>query len=253
MLFSRKKIIGIDLKSDHASAVLVELDERHNTLVVLDYATLAITDPEQTLEETLGRLLGKMRSRCRQCALAMWPEGARLKFFTRDGSNSVDPSRKSIGFEPGSIFEGATLENYVFDFDRCEAFKNVEGDSFFIGSGIPSSAAEAAEIAFSTLGYKLQLFQLTPIALFNAFVQSHEEVARNEPYLLADIGRSQSSIICGFKKHPPIMRTIDVGWGDVPARFLDESPDADATQPMRQICKWLIPLRVSLPPEYPRN
>jgi Tfp pilus assembly PilM family ATPase len=175
------------------------------------------------LEDTVRVLLKKLKSRCRDCAISVWPEGARVKIFEGRKWASGHEMRDLIAADSRGIFNEA-LTDYTFDCVK-EAGIGAGADadhSLFVGCGIPRSETERLQAVFPALGYRLHLLQLMPIAVFNAFAHSHEEIFAKKPYLLADIGKSRMTVVAGAANRLPLLRVIEFGWGEVDARFIEE-------------------------------
>ncbi len=223
MLFSRnKKVIGIYTCEDYHAAVLLQFDPKEKKPIILRFAIVPQGDEEQPLGDSLRILIRKLRTRCRTCALSCWPDGARLKFFEAPKDADTERLRAQLRIGNTTVLN-ERFEAYTLDCDKLGQFKGPEGKAHFISCGVPDIQRKNIEAAFSSLGLELQILQLSPVSLFNAFAISHDDVLAKQPYLVADIAKNRTIIIGGYQKQLPLVRILDIGWGNVDEMFGGES------------------------------
>ena len=200
--FSRKKkVVGIDLGHSCLKAVLLALNQDTQEVRVLNYAMITRDEPEVPFEESLRLLWNKLGTRCQDCVVALWPEGGVIRMF--ESATSLDQVREQLKAEVQP--EGA--EEFALD---CAAI-GLDGKSRFIGCAMPEITNTEIETAVKGIGKRLKLVQLVPIAIFNAFVVAYEKAAREETFLLVDIGSTVTTILGGRRGELRFSRTIE--WG----------------------------------------
>jgi hypothetical protein len=214
-VFRRKRqIIGIDLGASRAKAVVLEYGEGENSVSIREYAVLPM-DREQPLENLLRKLLRKLRTRCRECAISAWPAGARLRFFDGKAEPELARAVRRGNFDASSLFCEA-LDDYVAQCCQVTRLRGASDSAMYVACGIPRGELSAIENALRKLRYQLCLFQLAPVAVLNAFTASQTETARKEPFLLVDFGRGRMTIWGGLRGSVRVMHRVDFPWGEIP-------------------------------------
>jgi hypothetical protein len=230
-VFRRKRqIIGIDLGASRAKAVVLEYGDGENSVTVRDYAVLPLAR-EQPLEDLLRKLLRKLRTRCRECAISAWPAGARLRFFDGKAEPELVRALRGGNIDASALFCEA-LEDYVAQCCPVASLRGNRDSSMFVACGIPRGELNVIENALRKLRYQICLFQLAPVAVLNAFTASQTDTARKEPFLLVDFGRARMTIWGGLGGSVRVMRRVDFSWGEMPEPPFSvadaESADNDA-------------------------
>src|SRR5215207_10008062 len=102
MFRRHREIIGIDLGSAFAKAVVLRIPGAGQQLVAREHAVVPVDTGGGTagLERTLRQLFRSLRSRTRHCAIAAWPEGAKLRFFDRGSSQTA---REAAQMKPEEV------------------------------------------------------------------------------------------------------------------------------------------------------
>src|SRR6185436_6416040 len=111
-MFGKREIIGIDLGATRAKAVVLAYGSGNTPMSIRGHAMVPCGDPEQPLGDLLRQLLRKLRSRCRDCAVSAWPDGARLRLF--EGKTEPDLIEAvRAGTDDASRLFYEPLEDYV--------------------------------------------------------------------------------------------------------------------------------------------
>src|SRR4051812_49218541 len=76
-----RQIIGLDLGASRVKAVVLQFRPGEEGMLVRDYAIEMVAEGGEPLQVVLKRVLRRLRTRCRDCAIAMWPGGAMLRYF----------------------------------------------------------------------------------------------------------------------------------------------------------------------------
>jgi Tfp pilus assembly PilM family ATPase len=213
MFGSRREIIGIDLGTASAKAVVLRLSADGEAPLVREY-TIVPTQPGGTaiaLEQTLARVFRKLRTRSRDCAIAVWPAGAKFRFFDR---GTPEAARAIPNIKPEEVRQlfHEELNGYVSVCGKVESCQEAGVSSMCVAEAVPKEAIDAIEGAVKNLGRRLRVVQLTPLALLNAFTSSCLEVAREEPFLVTDFGRERALIIGGYRGLARVIRVVDFPW-----------------------------------------
>jgi hypothetical protein len=156
MFFRRRQIIGIDIGTSCAKAVVLDYGAESEKVFIREYAILPLESEDQPLAETLWRLLRKLRTRCRECAVSGWPSGARVRLFDRatDSAAVHIRSGKKAG---GDLLFHEELNDYVTECGPVANLRGTRENSMFLASGIPRPELNAMESALRKLRYKLVL------------------------------------------------------------------------------------------------
>ena len=184
----KKQIIGIELGTVCLKAAVIEFNGK--TLLLREHAIQPVEGMD--LVAALGLLLSKLKSSCRDCAIAARPESAILRFIEHDPTGTID-IRSLLNPEVGQ----AGLEEYILDFVDIGKGKQAPKSRLYVACGAPRKELEDARQLFHQLKYNIQLFQLTPIAVFNAFQASLEEGPVVKPFLSVDFGGKRTSLSGG--------------------------------------------------------
>lgn len=230
MFSKRKQIIGIELGSACLKAAVVELIESTNELLVREYAIHPVETTSHDLVTSVGLLLGKLKTKCRDCAIAAWPDSALFRFFEHDPTDAT-PIRKLLN--PESAGTSQAIEDYALDFVDAGPGKQSQKSRTYVACGLPRKEVEATRDLLGQLKYKLKLFQLSPIAVFNAFQFSLEEDATRKPFLSVDLGYKRSSL-SGGEAELHLMREIQWGGNDLKSTLVEQQVIA-ADQPLEEL------------------
>ena len=231
MFKKRRQVIGVELGTACLKAAVIEFDESTKGLLVREYAIQQVEGTNHDLVTSLGLLLGKLKTKCRDCAIAAWPESAIFRFFEHDleGSGNIRDVLNPEG--PGSQKSG--LDGYVLDFVDAGKGKQSPKGRLYVACGVPREELEATRELFQNLKYNIKLFQLTPVAVFNAFQASLEEGPVALPFMSVDFGRKRTSL-SGGDGDLHLMRVIEWGTDDL-EQALIERQMMTASQTLQEI------------------
>src|SRR5260221_8440226 len=187
MFFNNRQIIGLDIGASRAKAVLLEQGKADGSMAVRDYAIDRLDEPNLPLETQLRPLLKRLRSRCRDCAVSLWPSGAKLRLI----NGNVEP--KTVGEMRRGTADGKSLfheelKGYICEYGEITGLTRRKADSTFAVCGLPEIEITRIEKALHTLGYRVHLVQLAPLAVLNAFAASQGEEELTRPFELVDFG-----------------------------------------------------------------
>jgi Tfp pilus assembly PilM family ATPase len=232
-MFSKaKQIIGVELGSACLKAAVIEFHEKNNGLLVREYAIQPIEGGSHDLVTSLGLLLSKLKTKCRECAVAAWPDSAIFRFLEHDISGSQDiRAVLNTGSNPHAAGDG--LGDYILDFMDTGKGRQSEKGRLYVACGAPRKEIEAVRDLFAQLKYSIKLYQLTPIAVFNAFQASLDDAVVAKPFLAVDLGRRRSSL-SGGDTELHLMRELAWGADDLQKALIDMGIIAPG-QPMREM------------------
>ena len=218
MFFKRtKQIIGVELGSACLKAAVIELNEGTKELLVREYAIQSLEATTHDLVTSLGLLLSKLKTKCRDCAIAAWPDSAIFRFFEHDPT-STTPIRSVLNPDSSS---SQGLDEYILDFVDAGKGKQSPKGRLYAACGVPRGELEATRDLFKQLKYNIQLFQLTPIAVFNAYHSSLEVGPAPQPFLAIDFGRKRTSL-SGGEAELHLMRAIEWGSDDLQRALVEQ-------------------------------
>lgn len=213
----RATVTGIDIGSGCAKAVVLEGNSRAKSIVVREFALLPIEDPAQPFATTLRLLLGKLRTRSPECALAAWSPGAQVRFIVSNGAytgrirkESPTPDAEETVQTDGSA--PMTEADHVFDASPIPGSKRTGSTTKMIECGILRVDLDVIHGAFKEVRRSLRLVQLNPVSLFNAFAVSHPEIVARDSYLLVDIGKRHTMLVAGARGAMRLIRVVELGW-----------------------------------------
>ena len=222
-----KQIIGVELGSACLKAAVIEFNERSKTLLMREYAIQPVEDAQHDLLTSVGLLLGKLKTSCRDCAITGWPDSSLLRFFEHDTETTSNIRQVLDASQEG-------LDGFILDFvDTGEGTQSPKS-RLYLACGLPRKEMEATRDPFQQLKYNILLFQLSPIAVFNAFQASLEEHKLEKPFLSIDFGRKRSSLSGGGNGALHLMREIPWGADDL-QRFLEEQKVISKGQSLRDL------------------
>jgi Tfp pilus assembly PilM family ATPase len=216
MFRRHREIIGIDLGSAVAKAVVLRIPGEGQQLIAREHAVVPVEAGGGTtgLERTLRQLFRTLRSRTRDCAIALWPAGAKLRFFDRGSSQTARAPAQLKPEEVQRLFP-EPLVGYVSACAPVESCRESETSSMFVAEAVPKQAIDDLEAVLRKLGRRLSVLQLTPIALLNAFTSAHLDIARDEPFLVADFGKERTLIVAGYHGLARAVRVVDFPWESI--------------------------------------
>jgi Tfp pilus assembly PilM family ATPase len=216
MFRRHREIIGIDLGSAVAKAVVLRIPREGQQLIAREHAVVPVEPggSRTALERTLRQLFRSLRSRTRFCAITMWPEGAKLRFFDR---GSAQTSRAPAQLKPDEVQRlfPEPLVGYVSACAPVETCRESETSSMCVAEAVPKQAIDDLEAVLRKLGRRLTVLQLTPIALLNAFTSARQDIARDEPFLVADFGKERTLIVAGYHGLARTVRVVDFPWESI--------------------------------------
>jgi len=129
--------------------------------------------------------------------------------------------------QPSDLFY-EDLDDYIAE---CGPAANLNGKSqevMFVACGIPRRQLNTVRDALRKLRYRLRLFQLTPVAVLNAFTASQTDEARTRPFLVVDFGTARMTILAGHGGSVRVMRRVDFPFGEVPEPPIPADPSGGA-------------------------
>jgi Tfp pilus assembly PilM family ATPase len=227
MFATRREIIGIDLGSGWAKAVVLRLQGSGEAPLVREYA-MAPAEPGESraaLEHTLRRLFRKLRTRSRDCAVTCWPAGAKLRLFDRDTPEAARAINRMSPEELDQLFH-EKLAGHVAVCGRVESCAQGAPSATCIAEAVPKETIADLEAVLRKLGRRLRVLQLAPIALLNAFTSSCLDVAREQPFLVTDFGRERALIVAGYGGLVRAIRVVDFPWETVRAQGATAAADS---------------------------
>jgi len=215
MFFNKRQIIGLDLGASRAKAVLLEQRKGDNSVVVRDYAIDRLDEPNLPLETQLRRLLRQLRSRCRDCAVSVWPSGSKLRVINGNVEpETVREMRQGIADQKKLFHE--ELKGYLCEYGEISSLTRRKADPSFAVCALPEIELTRIEKALHTLGYRIQVVQMAPLAVLNAFAASQGEQELKRPFVLVDFGRACMTILGGSAAGLRMLRRIEFPWGEIP-------------------------------------
>lgn len=214
MFRQRRQLVGLDLSDACANAVVVEAVEDSQELFIREYVMQA-REENQPLEDLVADIYGKLRTRSKECALSAWPQGSVLRFAEDDANDPRQMRRRFL-----KEAEGA-MDHHVLDCVQLETKRKGSMKSY-LACGIPVEELKRFSNIFTRRGVEVRLLQLSPIAVFNAFQASHDDLVKESPYLLLDFAEHTTTIIAGRGSELQLIRIVE--WGMAPLRnlLLDE-------------------------------
>ena len=228
MFSKEREIIGIDLGSGWAKAVVLRL--REEGPLVREYAMVPSEpgDSRKALEETLRKLFRQLRSKSSECAVTFWPNGAKMRFFDRGTPEAAKSLARATAGEIESLFH-EELKDYVAVGGPVEGCHTDFQSSMGVAEAVPKIAVAEVESALRKLGRRLRVLQLAPLALLNSFSTSCAEIARDHSYVVTDFGRERALILAGFRGVARVARVVEFPWELIKTQVVD---DAGAVDPV---------------------
>ena len=230
MFGRRREIIGIDLGSGAAKAVVLRLEEEGKCITMREHVVVPTEygGGRIALERTLAKVFGKLRTRSRDCAITMWPDGAKLRLFDLGTAQGAKAIASSSPAEVQRLFP-EKLTGYVSVCSKVESCRDGESSSMCVAEAVPQQTLHDVEAVLRNLGRRLRVLQLTPLALLNAFTSSCLDIARDEPYLVADFGRERALIVAGYQGLARAVRVVDFPWESIITSGKSEESAAGST------------------------
>ena len=191
----------------HACLKAVALEKNADTgeVSVLRYATYRLENKEQPLGVAVGKLLRRLRSRTKQCAVAFWPPHSVLRFVER--SSSDNSSLRQWLQSPQSPL--GDLQDHLLDFCDLGPSPDDPTQRRFVVCASPRESVRDIARELEKAGLHPVLMQLTPMALSNAFHFSRDK--QSLPFLTCDIGAHGAHISGGHSDQVLLLRTVP--WG----------------------------------------
>jgi Tfp pilus assembly PilM family ATPase len=233
MAFGKRRIIGLDIGETRVKAVLLEQSSK-SEVAIRDYAVDRSEGEGVPLVERLRGPLRQLRTRCRECAISAWPAGSRLRMINPTAEPDLFSAIKTGSHDPSALFF-EELDEHVVECGEIGRLNGKSDGSTMLASGVPSEELDAIERALRKLGYRISLFQLTPVAVLNAFAASHTDDMGKQPFILVDFGKARMTIIGGCRGAVQMIRRVEFSWGEIPeplvsAEHVDGSEDASASE-----------------------
>jgi len=208
--------IGIDLGRHSMKAVL--LARRGTQRFALTH--FAIKDlPEEAntleaLEENLRSLLRDLGGKAKACGVALSSADSMVRILEQ---NSIPPEllRDALRIN-GPLLLSQDCREWVID---CAAIAPpnpatpvAEGAPVhYLVGGLPRPHVAKVYEACVKNKVPATVFQLPPVALFNAFEFANEETFKSQAFVLVDIGHQSSTVIVGVKEELILVRSLDYG------------------------------------------
>lgn len=210
--FFARKIIGLDLGSSRVKAVVLQYRPGEDP-VIRDYAVEEMAEGEP-LDAVLRRLLKRLRTRSREVAVAMWPKGARLRYFDGAADRTLLDRVQSGTAAAADLFH-EDLPDHVVACERLAITDDGTRHAIHVAGAIPRAEIAALEATLARLGCRIRSIQLTPLAILNAFAAS--QVKGRQPFLAVDFGRGKMTVFGVASGVMSFIHTIDFPWGEIPA------------------------------------
>jgi|GEM_PF-3859054 len=209
--FFARKVIGLDLGSSRVKAVVLQYRPGEDP-VIRDYAVAERAEGEP-LEGVLRRLLKRLRTRARDCAVALWPPGARLRYFDGAADRTLLDRVQSGTAAAADLFH-EDLPEHVVACQRLAITDDGTRHAIHVACAIPRAEIAAIESTLARVGCRLRSIQLTPLAILNAFAAS--QVQGRRPFLAIDFGRGKMTVFGVAGGVMSFIHTIDFPWGEIP-------------------------------------
>lgn len=177
----------------------------------------APSDTLDGLEGNLRTLLRELGGTAKACGIAVSHEEAMVRILEQ---NTIPPEllRDALRIN-GPMLLSQDCREWVID---CAAIKSNEPEpapekkgeaacAHYLVGGL--SRVHVAKVHDAFLKNKLPdtLFQLPPVALFNAFEFANPEAFDSQAFVLVDIGHLSSTVIVGVKGELVLVRSLDYG------------------------------------------
>lgn len=201
------RIIGLDLGASCLKAALMEKRPETNDLVLRNYATYDREDASEPLDLSVSKLVRKLKTRTRLCALAIWSQDSVLRFMQKRADDPFDPQSLQNQSDPLT----RDLGTYILDFADLGISPKDESLKDFLVCGTPRSTVLELIQILANARLDVGMVQLMPVAISNAFHFSQSSETLQDPFLLADIGTNQSYISGGYQGKVLLLRSVP--WG----------------------------------------
>jgi type IV pilus assembly protein PilM len=217
--------IGIDV-GRHSMKAVVLTRRGSSRFVLTHFAVLKLpekpgggtqepADALDGLEENLRALLRELGGTAKACGIAVSHEEAMVRILEQ---SNIPPEllRDALRIN-GTKLLSQDCREWVID---CAAIKSSEpatekkseeACAHYLVGGL--SRGNVAKVHDACLKNKLAdtLFQLPPVALFNAFEFANQETFNSQAFVLVDIGHFSSTVIVGVKGELVLVRSLDYG------------------------------------------
>lgn len=170
------------------------------------------------LEGNLRKLLHELGGTAKACGIAVSHEEAMVRILEQ---NTIPPEllRDALRIN-GPMLLSQDCREWVIDCaaitssEPASAAANKPGEEacvHYLVGGLPRT--HVAKVHDACVKNKLAdtLFQLPPVALFNAFEFANQEAFDSQAFVLVDIGHVSSTVIVGVKGELVLVRTLDYG------------------------------------------
>jgi Tfp pilus assembly PilM family ATPase len=221
------QIIGLDLGASRIKAVVLQFDPESGEMLVRDYAIETLAENGESLEPVLRRLLRRLRTRSRRCAVAMWPDGALLRCFEPEAERELVKQLQRGKADAKQIFHDG-VQNHVSACERLASFGDADVLAPYVACAIPQEAIDRVEAILRRLGYDIAAVQVTPLAILNAFAASQER--SSQAFLAVDFGRGRMTVLGGAADTVTLIRTVDFPWGEIPLPMIPSSEHEDDSE-----------------------
>jgi len=215
MLGRKRQIIGIDLGAARAKAIVLDYGKTDDDVYIRESSVHPLTDPDEPLSDVVRNLVRSLRTRCRDCAVTAWPTGSMLRIFDAKAEPALIKAVRTGRAAASDLFY-EKLDDYIAE---CGPALNLNGNAAegtYVACGIPRRQLTTVRDVLRKLGFRLRLFQLTPVAVLNAFTASQTEEARTGPFFVVDFGTARMTLIAGHGGSVRVIRRVEFPFGEVP-------------------------------------
>lgn len=220
------RIIGLDIGAYCLKAALLEKHPESGEILLRHYATYDRPQIPERLDVSISKLVKKLRTRVRLCAVAVWPERSVLRFTQRNSDSPIDLKNLQDKTDPLT----SDLEDYILDFADLGSLPNNEGGKNFLICGSPREAILELMQTLANARLDVAMVQLMPVAISNAFHFSQSNDTRKNPFLFADVGARQTHISGGHSGKVLLLRTVPWGALDFQERLRSAPKGRNATE-----------------------
>lgn len=209
-------VIGVDIGRHSLKSILLQ-KKGGNRYVVTHFAAHTIPEDSQRTVEELGKqlklLLKNMGGTAKGCVVAVNSPDALIRIVDQ-------PATETIALREALRLNGLALLNqdcrdFVLDCDLIPTVNEAEtpaGQKRYLVAGLPRNEITQLSAAFEkNIPCPVNALQLGPVSIFNAFEFAQEEVFKEQPFFLLDIGHISATMMVGVKGELVLIRNVDFG------------------------------------------
>ncbi|MHA3770347.1 pilus assembly protein PilM [Verrucomicrobiota bacterium sgz303538] len=210
-------VIGVDIGRYALKSVLLQRRGTDQLAITHfgSYVPAAPATDADTLTHYLKALLKDMGGSAKACAVSVSSPDALLRIIEQ-------PETPTTILRDALRLNGMALLNqdcraFVLDCDQIPTTQTLSNEpgmvpqrKYLVG-GLPRKEVEMIGTAVQGAIGKIQMVQLAPVSIFNAFELARPEVFNEGAFFLIDIGHSASTMMVGAKRELMLVRTIDFG------------------------------------------